>query len=458
MGLGLSFYRRFVEKVPRFFTNPMDRYTLVLLAVIMISGFLLEGAKIVSYDRYQQMVEDYADADGEEDLRALESLWVAHYGVVSPRVKKPFEPAVLDRGRELNDMSCVACHAPPQWAFLSYGLSRAMAPAAQAMDRMDVSIFLWGIHFLACFIGLAYLPHSRMFHVFVSPMVLLANSVMDPERSDPANTATRQMMELDACTHCGTCTTHCSVGIVYEAVRNVNVLPSEKIAPLKRWLSGATMTDESVKEILEGLYLCTNCHRCTDVCPVGINLQALWFNAREMILQRGYPEVLVFSPLSVYRGMMKKALAGNGYGKPVLTTKKALDERFNHRGDRDEIFLSKDMDTGFKKHLSRSSLSETYSYCFTCKTCTVACPVVRGVADPPGELGLTPHQIMRAAAVGLPDPIFRSGMLWKCLGCYQCQDHCPQGVRVTDILCEIKNLAVKQVKEKMSKRHDGVVS
>jgi heterodisulfide reductase subunit C len=37
-------------------------------------------------------------------------------------------------------------------------------------------------------------------------------------------------------------------------------------------------------------------------------------------------------------------------------------------------------------------------------------------------------------------------MVWDCLGCYQCQENCPQGVRVTDILFELKNMAFQQVK------------
>jgi hypothetical protein len=44
-----------------------------------------------------------------------------------------------------------------------------------------------------------------MFHIIASPISLLVNAVMDNEKSDPANIATRQAMELDACTHCGTC-------------------------------------------------------------------------------------------------------------------------------------------------------------------------------------------------------------------------------------------------------------
>jgi heterodisulfide reductase subunit C len=58
---------------------------------------------------------------------------------------------------------------------------------------------------------------------------------------------------------------------------------------------------------------------------------------------------------------------------------------------------------------------------------------------------------MHATALGLSDLIFSSKMLWACLGCYQCQQQCPQGVRVADVLYELKNLAFKQLREPLSK-------
>ena len=52
IGVGISVYRRFFLKTP-LFTNRMDRYALAILAVVMLSGFLLEGSKIGSYAAFQ---------------------------------------------------------------------------------------------------------------------------------------------------------------------------------------------------------------------------------------------------------------------------------------------------------------------------------------------------------------------------------------------------------------------
>jgi len=446
VGLGLALYRRFFMKIPRLKTAPMDHYAMIILAVIMVSGFLLEGIKITSYTRYQEMVDSYSEAGDEEEFQALESLWVKEYGVVSPALKGPFEDDVLEKGRELNE-SCIACHSRPQWAFLGYGTAKAIAPVAVGLDEAGAPRFLWIVHFLACFIGLAYLPFSKMFHIIASPVSLLANAVMDPATSDPANIATRQIMELDACTHCGTCTTRCSVGVVFEEIPNVNILPSEKIASLKRLASDQNISQQDIRTIQEGLYLCTNCLRCTGVCPVGINLQELWLSAREALLQKGFPELLILSPLSLYRGLMQRTIGSKQYQNPIQLAKKVISDEFII-DIQDNTINTTHRDNTLKQKLRLSTQSTTFSFCYNCKTCTTACPIMHNFDNPQAALGLVPHQIMHALSWGLSDLVMSSRMLWACLGCYQCQDQCPQEVRITDVFYELKNIAIKKVKDK----------
>jgi heterodisulfide reductase subunit C len=449
-GLGMAVYRRFFSETPRLRTSVMDRYSLIVLAVIMISGLLLEGSKIVSYTSYRNMVEDYADLEEEGDDQALESLWVEEFGIASPRLKGPFDKGTLDRGREVHDMNCAACHSRPQWAFLSYGVSRTIKPIAQGLEKADIARLLWYIHFLACFFGLAYLPFSKMFHIIASPLSLLANAVIDHEESDPANLATLQILELDACTHCGACSVRCSVGIVFEEIPNVNILPSEKIASAKALAAGKKLSEEELKRIQEGLHLCTNCYRCTEVCPVGINLQELWFNVREKLLQKGNPELLSLCPLSLYRGLRTEEIKEKQFSTPLNLVREAIANEYMSMED-DGTISSENMDREFQKKLAESPQSGSFVYCFSCMTCSSSCPVFLNYKNPPKSLGLAPHQIIRAAALGLPELAFRSKMLWSCLGCYQCQDNCPQGVCLADIFYELKNLAVERFKERNSK-------
>ncbi|MGD9077203.1 MAG: (Fe-S)-binding protein [Desulfobacteraceae bacterium] len=292
-GLGISFYRRFVLKVSRLNTNVMDHYAIIILALITLSGVFLEGTKIVSYNRYQSMVEEYADTDDEEELITLESYWVKVFGVVSPRLKGPFDQDALEQGKELHEMSCAGCHALPQWAFVSYGVSRIVKSVALGLDRAGVPTLLWYIHFLACFVGLAYLPFSKFLHIIVSPLNLLADAVVKPETSSPATIATKQAMELDACTRCKTCGLWCSVAASLEEIDNKDILPSERIETLKSIAAQKEIPHEEIEQIWAGSYKCTLCGRCTEVCPVGIGLKDLWKGMREDFVRDGhFPPIL----------------------------------------------------------------------------------------------------------------------------------------------------------------------
>jgi len=448
LGLVMAVYRRFILKVPRLKTSAMDHYAIIILAIIMLSGIALEGTKIASHARFLEMVEDYGDPDDEEGLRALESYWAEYYGVVSPIVKGPFDAEVLEAGKDGNEMSCIECHSRPQWAFLGYVTAKIISPVALALDEAKMPDLLWYIHFLACFIGLAYLPFSKMFHIFTGPLSLMANAVMDKDSSDPANIATRQVLELDACTHCCTCTLNCSVAVAFEYFPNINIFPAEKIASVKSLAAGRELNEKELRHIQEGIYLCTNCNRCTVVCPVGINLQDLWFNVREAILQKGYSEFLILSPLSFYRGLMSDDGAKDNYRQPLNKARETIAAACDLMMMKDKVLPLTPVDSAFKEGLSLSAQANTFSVCFGCETCTTACPVVANYENPQEVLGLLPHQIMHSCGLGLRDLAFGSNMLWDCLTCYQCQEQCPQNVCITDIFYELKNEAVKLVKEK----------
>src|SRR5208283_4518616 len=239
IGVALAVYRRFIRKASRPATSPMDVYTIVIFAAILVSGIVLEGAKIMSHSVFQDMVDEYAGPQEQSSLKALEAYWVRNFGLVSPEATSvPFGSAILAEGKTIHEINCKQCHSQPQWAFMGYGASRVMTPTAAYLDRTNVLATLYYLHFLICLFGLAYLPFSKVIHIVVSPLSLLANSVMDRKTSDPANIATRQIMELDACTHCGSCTEQCSLSFIHLIIPNTNIMPSEKIASIRTLAKG----------------------------------------------------------------------------------------------------------------------------------------------------------------------------------------------------------------------------
>ena len=197
--------------------------------------------------------------------------------------------------------------------------------------------------------------------------------------------------------------------------------------------------------ILEGTCLCTNCHRCTDVCPSGINLEDLWVTVREDMLQTDSPEFSVLSPLSFYRGLMRESIPADEYTRPVLKAREAIAAPCDLMKASDTAVPLTPANKELQSSLLLSDQAGTFSACFGCQTCTNACPVVAAYENPKEVLGMLPHQIMYAAGLGIKDLAFGSQMLWDCLTCYQCQEQCPQGVHVTDVLYELKNLAIQNV-------------
>jgi heterodisulfide reductase subunit C len=443
LGLVLAVYRRFILKVPRLKTNAMDGYAVIILAIIMISGVLLEGTKITSFSEYQNMVEEYADTDDEEELRALESLWVQDFGVVSPHVAGPFDGKAIAQGLEVHEMNCAGCHSSPKWAFTGYATAKILSPIAVSLDLARGPTFLWYIHILACFIGLAYLPFSKMFHIIATPISLLANAVMDMDRSNPANISTRQVMELDACMHCGTCSLRCSASTAFDTKGNEYILPSEKMVFLKTLAAGRELSQEELRAIQEGVYLCTNCDRCTVVCPAGISLRELWLNVREDLVQRGYPEPLALSPFSFFRGLNRQDLEVYDYSKPLEGAKQAVAGAFHSLIDPRRPLSVREGKAG---PLNQPPKDPTFAHCFGCQNCTTVCPVVWTYENPEEVLGLLPHQIMCCLGLGLVEMATGPRMLWDCVTCYQCQEHCPQNVKVTDLLYDLKNMAVGNLK------------
>ncbi|MFH1075413.1 MAG: 4Fe-4S dicluster domain-containing protein [Pseudomonadota bacterium] len=444
VGLAIAVARRFVQKPPRVITNSMDIYALIIIFVIMVSGVLLEGTKIVSRSSFQDMVDNWAGINNAKDVVALESYWIENFGLASTNVQRPFQQSMLDAGAQVHSMNCAECHSRSSWAFISYGIAKAMQPVGAGLDAMGIPKLLWYIHFLLCFIGLAYLPFSKMFHMFVTPLSLLANAVMDKAISDPSNIAVKQMMELDACTHCGACSERCSVGITCGLLENTNILPAEKISAIRALASGKKFEESQVRAIQEGLVLCTNCTKCTLVCPSGINLHELWFSVRKAVLLKGHAEPLLLSVLSYPYGLITERLSD--YTDVIDRARQAMNDSCRPIDETRLIDLEDGWSKGLKEGLSGSSQGETFSYCFTCKTCTLSCPVVKAFDGNIEALGLLPHQIMHASQIGLSDLVFSSQMLWACLGCYQCQENCPQGAHVTDIFFTLKNMAMKQVR------------
>ena len=102
------------------------------------------------------------------------------------------------------------------------------------------------------------------------------------------------------------------------------------------------------------------------------------------------------------------------------------------------IDMSK-LDSGFRDEIKSMPNGEELNACFACSTCTAACPIAN-------QWTYKPHQLIRMIILGMREDVLSSDEIWLCLTCFQCQERCPQKVRVTDIFFDCKNLAAEEGK------------
>ena len=103
----------------------------------------------------------------------------------------------------------------------------------------------------------------------------------------------------------------------------------------------------------------------------------------------------------------------------------------------DKIILS-EMDANFKNEIASQPGAEHFQRCFTCGTCTASCPVAEVHDD------YDPRKIIRMSILGMKEEVLSSDILWMCSRCYTCYALCPQGVKFTDVLGILRDMAIKQ--------------
>ena len=247
---------------------------------------MLEATKIVSHVRFTDMVDNWSSIDDPEELTGSKNILGRKTLAWSfLRMKQSTDPAAIELGRQVHQQNCADCHARQAWSFLSYPAALALKPAALKLTAIRFDTILWYIHFLLCFTGLALLPFSKFFHILAGPLSNLVNSVISPQ-TFPANMATKQALEIDACTRCKTCSQWCSVVTSFAEVKRPDVLPSQRIVTLRKLSLKKHISPEELVDIHEGTYACTLCGRCNEVCPVHIGLRDLWIGLREELVRR----------------------------------------------------------------------------------------------------------------------------------------------------------------------------
>jgi heterodisulfide reductase subunit C len=95
-----------------------------------------------------------------------------------------------------------------------------------------------------------------------------------------------------------------------------------------------------------------------------------------------------------------------------------------------------DLAEEFMADVLRSPEGEKIKLCIQCGTCSASCPTSQA-------MDYTPREIIAALRAGMLDRVLSSDMMWTCTSCYNCTVRCPQGIKLTDVMYELKRLAIK---------------
>jgi heterodisulfide reductase subunit C/nitrate reductase gamma subunit len=396
-------YRRlvFFKSLEKRNVQTKGLFSILLILMVILSGFLLEATKIISEPVFIEMVEEYSDIDEDTGLEDLKIYWENQYHVIFN------EPGLitrdkLARGKELSEEYCMECHSDIKFAFISSTIARTLKKTGTWLNHHRADTFIYYAHYFLCLLILVSLPFSRFFHIFLIPIASLEKNLkkqeLDPNKGY-INTAT-----LFACTNCGFCSDVCSVTPNFLITGNIDTLPHSKIESFKQVMINTPHDSGALYRLQSGNADCTYCHKCTDICPSGIDLQNLWCILKETLASKGY--------LDNYAFIDGKSLKDWADSEP------------------EKILSTHEVTTQLADNV------DAFENCIQCTICTNVCPIVE--YDPDNN-DYTPQQVMNLLRLGKKHLATGTWMVWNCLTCFSCQEHCPQGIRVTDIILELRN-------------------
>ncbi|MFQ5862511.1 MAG: heterodisulfide reductase-related iron-sulfur binding cluster [Candidatus Brocadiales bacterium] len=241
-GILLATIRRYLFE-QRFFKNRWDDAIILgLLFSILLTGFLIEGARIAAttpaWGGYSPV--------GYAFSRILVTIFS--------------EPHSIQNGTQADTLS--------------------------RMHRI-----LWWLHMTLAMGFIAYIPYSKLLHILTSPLNILLHSTLpkgalkplaikeeDIETGalethvfgvlSPKDFTWKQLLDVDACMRCGRCDSQCPATLAEKPL-----MPQKIILDIKSQME----EDEDMKERLVGgkiseaeIWACTTCLACVEHCPVYI--------------------------------------------------------------------------------------------------------------------------------------------------------------------------------------------
>jgi Fe-S oxidoreductase/nitrate reductase gamma subunit len=261
IGVLLLAFRRYVLRLDRLDNKPEDLISLILVFLVLLTGFLNEGVRIA--------------------------------------VTRPdFE----------------------RYSFVGWEISKLfIAPGQSVESSRALHALLWWIHMLLAFGFIGYLAYSKLLHLITSPLNQFFRSfapsgevkpIPDIENQETFGVAKlqeftwKQLLDTDACTRCGRCQDNCPAYLSGKPLS-----PKKVIQDLKDHfhVSGKSLNKAEEKKDVppiagsviseDELWACTTCGACHQACPVLIEVIDKVVDLRRYLVlmeSRFSPEVKLF--------------------------------------------------------------------------------------------------------------------------------------------------------------------
>jgi len=240
VGLLLALWRRYVTRPRALDNRPEDLFVLLLLLALVVTGFLVEGARIA---------------------------------VQAPRA--PWE----------------------RWSFFGWALGTSLFPQGQG-SLLWHKVFWW-IHLSLSFLFVAVIVQSKLLHILTAilstffrnlkPQAIKPIEDMEEAETFGVNRVEElswvDLMQLDACTRCGRCQENCPAYLtdkplnpkmVIQGIREVFQEQSKGLLQrMRSWgveeqqpssEEGKALAGEVIEE--DAIWSCTTCGACIEQCPV----------------------------------------------------------------------------------------------------------------------------------------------------------------------------------------------
>jgi len=298
IGIGMAAYKRYIDKPDHEEYTFDDAFLLILVSLILFTGYVLEGLRI--YTTHDPWV------------------WWSPIGLF-------FSTVIQISG--LTVRSALTIHA-----------------------------LLWYFHMLLALGFIAYIPYSKLFHMFassfniflkssspvgaLSPVDKLSNEEKNLGAARLEDFTKKQLLELDACISCGRCQKGCPATNSGAPLSPKAVIQDLKRHSLKKnsWFRNKSkpFNHAILEKIIakETLWSCTTCGLCEDKCPVKIEHLKIIVDMRRSLVTDGpgyTPEVQkVFENISEVGNPWGKSLNSQYYLAndsqiPLLREKKQTD-------------------------------------------------------------------------------------------------------------------------------------